>query len=102
MCRLVYELAQAKHRGADRFWSIDDTYWVPGGRPVYERVKHDHKPLRQAESEVTKGDVVEFLENHWDGYALISFPKQNQTGLIPAIKIDNIPKMYNYSSKINA
>ena len=59
-------------------------------------------PIRQKEIEVKHGDVVTFLGNHWDGYALVTVPNKSKSGLVPAFKIDRIFKMYNYSSKIKS
>ena len=100
MCRLVYELAQAQYGDTQRFRSIDTTYFVPGRLPVYGRVTHAHNATRKTETDIHKGNVVKFLENHWDGYAVISDSSKNKTGLIPAFKIDEIFQTYDYSSNI--
>ena len=100
MCRLVYELAQARHGADHRFQSLDENYFVAGERLVYERVTHAHIPIRPNEINVKQGDVVKFLRNNWDGYVNVTNPKKKQTGLIPAFKLDRIFKIYNYSSKL--
>ena len=100
MCRLIYELAQVLHCGAHSFQSLDDTYFVAGESLGQGRVRRDHIPIRPTELHVHQGDLVSFLGNHWDGYALASGPMKGQTGLLPAFKIDEIFRMHNYSSKI--
>ena len=102
MCRLVYELAQAKNGAAHRFKSLDDNYFVWGERLVYERVTRDHVQIRPNEINVKQGDVVKILRNNWDGYVNVTNPKKKHTGLIPAFKVDRIFKVYNYSSKIKS
>ena len=99
MCRLAYELAQARHGTGHRFKSIDKNYFVVG-EGLVGRVTHNHIPIRQNEINATQGDVVRFLGNHWDGYVQVNNPKSKQTGLIPAFKIERIFKTHNYSSKI--
>ena len=86
MCRLVYELAQARHGAAHRFQSLDDNYFVATERLVYERVIHDHIPIRPNEINVKQGDVVKFLRNNWDGYVKVTNPKKNRLGLYLHLK----------------
>ena len=100
MCRLVYELSQTNYGDTHSFQSLDDTYFVAGQPLGHGRATRDHIPLRQKEIGVKQGDAVQFLGNHWDGYALAVGMKKKKSGLLPAFKIDRIYIMYNWSSKI--
>ena len=77
LCHRAYELAQANHRGAHVFRSIDDIYIGPWRGSATGRVTLEHVPGRPTEMRAGQGDVVRFL-NNWDGYAGIG-TKQNHT-----------------------
>ena len=100
MCRLVYELSQAQYGDTHRFRSIDSTYFVPGQGNEYMPVIYDHNATYPSEIDVQTGDVVQFFENHWDGYTKVKDVNKTKTGLIPTFKIDKIFKAYNYSSNV--
>ena len=101
MCRLVYELAQAEYGGSHTFKSLDFTYFVFEGRPLFGFVRHNYSASRKNEVDVNKGQAVIILENHWDGYLNIQNLNRTMAGLVPAFTIERLFDVYNYSSKVN-
>lgn len=68
VCRLAYELIQAKHADAsERFVSLDDIYYYGGGNGLTQVAVAPHKPRHDDEIELRVGDRIGVAGNHWNG-----------------------------------
>ncbi|VDM33115.1 unnamed protein product [Hydatigera taeniaeformis] len=88
ICRLAYELMQTHSAqlgdASMRVQSLDDTYYYGGQQPWSQVIIVDDK-----DTGMTAGETLDYLGNHWNGYARISLPKNKEEVIRPAYKFEN-------------
>jgi len=68
VCRLAYELMQARLTDAsNRFISLDDVYYYGGGVGLVQTVESAHDPRNPTELQLSVGDKIGVAGNHWNG-----------------------------------
>ncbi|XP_027198736.2 alpha-(1,6)-fucosyltransferase 8 isoform X1 [Dermatophagoides pteronyssinus] len=89
VCRLAYELMQAKNPGVDRskdFFSLDDIYYFGGQNSHNQIAILDHDPMKDSEITLKRGDIIGIAGNHWNGYSKGINRVTQQNGLYPGFK----------------
>ncbi|CAG7835828.1 unnamed protein product [Allacma fusca] len=91
VCRLAYELIQAKHTDAsERFVSLDDVYYYGGGNGLVQVATAPHKPRNDEEIELKVGDKIGVAGNHWNGMSKGTNQRTHRKGLYPSYKARNL------------
>ncbi|CAH8489498.1 unnamed protein product [Schistosoma turkestanicum] len=85
VCRLAYELMQSNHLefgdASQQFRSLDKVYHFNGHQPApYEVV------ISNNETDLSRGDLVKFHDNHWNGYADVEKLNTGRKVMAPAFK----------------
>ncbi|KAK3745546.1 hypothetical protein QZH41_012460 [Actinostola sp. cb2023] len=91
VCRLGYEMMQARHPDASKYFqSLDDIYYFGGqsGHNVRAIVPHEAQNRDEISFEV--GDLVGIAGNHWDGYSKGTNFRTGQSGLYPSWKVEEV------------
>ncbi|KAM7315172.1 alpha-(1,6)-fucosyltransferase-like [Ixodes scapularis] len=98
VCRVVYELMQARRTDASmQVISLDVDYFYAFVQFPPRRVLYEHRALNHKELWLRSGDIVERLGDHsvigearrkkmWDGYSVGTLPGTILTGLYPLYK----------------
>ena len=84
--RLAYEIQQQKYPDASwRVKSLDDIWYFAGGDNIDEVIL-PHVKNSPDEINLQKGDVINSLGNHWNGYSKGKIKKSNTVGMYPLYK----------------
>lgn len=102
VCRVAYEIMQAKYPDASaRFKSLDDIYYY-GGQNSHNRVAVlPHHPRNHDELFLKVGDLIGVAGNHWDGYSKGKNVRTNQVGLFPSFKVNDKVEMADFPKYSN-
>ncbi|CAG7819763.1 unnamed protein product [Allacma fusca] len=91
ICRLAYELVQAKHADASgRFVSLDSIYYYGGGNSVIEVAVIAHTPRDPQEIELRLMDNIHVDGNHWNGMSKGMNLRTYKRGFYPSYKTRNL------------
>jgi len=100
ICRVAYEIMQQRViDGAWRVQPLDDVYYFGGQNSHTQRAVISHKDTWPNEFSFERGDIINTLGNHWDGFSKGTDETNGQSGLYPSYKseeITTIAKMYAY------
>uniref|UniRef100_A0A158Q517 GT23 domain-containing protein n=1 Tax=Dracunculus medinensis TaxID=318479 RepID=A0A158Q517_DRAME len=88
VCRVGYELMQARFGDAgNNFHSLDDIYYY-GGQQAHEQIAVEaHKAKTNDEIDLEVGDVIGIAGNHWNGYSKGTNRRTGSFGLYPSYKV---------------
>lgn len=96
VCRMAYELMQARYPDASwRFKSLDDVYYFGGQNPHNVMAIFDHEPNKNRnELEMKAGDLIGLAGNHWNGYCKGRNRRTNTEGFFPTYKTVDVIQYY--------
>ncbi|CAF3629186.1 unnamed protein product [Adineta steineri] len=101
ICRIAYETMQQRTiDGAWRAQSLDDVYYFGGQHDHQQRAFISHKAVKSKEFSFERGAIISAEGNHWNGFSKGSDKANNQSGLYPSYKTEEIVRiaqMYHYS-----
>ncbi|CAF1085262.1 unnamed protein product [Adineta steineri] len=101
ICRIAYETMQQRTiDGAWRVQSLDDVYYFGGQHDHQQRAFISHKAVKSKEFSFERGAIISAEGNHWNGFSKGSDKANNQSGLYPSYKTEEIVRiaqMYHYS-----
>ncbi|KAF7640162.1 hypothetical protein Mgra_00000606 [Meloidogyne graminicola] len=85
VCRIGYELMQAKVGDAgNNFHSLDDIFYF-GGQSAHEVEAIDNfKSENNEQIDLNKGDIIGIAGNHWNGWSKGINRRTGRTGLFPS------------------
>lgn len=86
--------------GAWRVQSLDDVYFFESQSAHNQRAVISHQARSPDEFSFTRGDIIHTEGNHWDGFSKGSDLMNEQSGLYPSYKTEEIikiGKMYTYT-----
>ncbi|GAU93909.1 hypothetical protein RvY_05772 [Ramazzottius varieornatus] len=87
VCRLAYELMQARVADAtDNYDSLDDVYYYGGQNSHNLEAILPHEARTPEEISFKKGDLLGIAGNHWDGYSKGENLETNKRGIFPSYK----------------
>lgn len=91
ICRLAYELIQARYPDAShRFKSLDRTYFFTGQQDHPRRMAMSHHPTTKEEISMEVNDTIIEMENHLNGFSTGANLRTKKWGLFPSFKIADI------------
>ena len=85
--------------GAWRVQSLDDVYFFESQSDHNQRAVISHRALWSGEFSFERGDVIRTEGNHWNGFSRGSDQTNQQSGVYPSYKTEEIikiGKMYSY------
>ncbi|OQV14953.1 Alpha-(1,6)-fucosyltransferase [Hypsibius exemplaris] len=89
VCRLAYELMQARLPDAADFYnSLDDVYYYGGQNGHNVRAILPHQAANPEEISFDKGDLLGLAGNHWDGYSVAQHKVTDRKGKFPSYKAE--------------
>lgn len=88
LCRVAYELMQTHHADASLFFkSLDDFYYFHGQHPHLFEAVESHTAKHKDEISFSKGQMIDVLGNHWNGYSKGKNIETGEEGLFPSYKV---------------
>ncbi|XP_055332676.1 alpha-(1,6)-fucosyltransferase-like [Paramacrobiotus metropolitanus] len=89
VCRLAYEVMQARFSDAtDRYKSLDDIYYYGGQNGHQFEAILPHTARNGEEISFARGDLLGIAGNHWDGLSVAEHVKTLRKGKFPSYKAD--------------
>ena len=99
VCRLAYEIMNAKHVDASRkFQSLDDIYYYGGQNEHKVKATMEHKARNREEIDLKVGDELAIAGNHWDGYSKAFSHRMRMEGTFPSFKVEEVINIADFSN----